>query len=364
MAKRRAATGATIPGQWFVEQLKGETPPSLSTLQRLYSLASQCFAQRPWQLLDESQLILVRDSRSGELCYCSIMGALGEVYSLHAYIGAESLRLFRKMEAGELAGPGEFFACQHSVSVEFVPQAELTKQDRELLSALHRPRGKSVASPVFRTIRPGFQPWFVTEEEAETLADCIRAVIVVCTAIASQTGVDFWDQPDTYPIVSRLEGAEPQYQVDLVKPVLAPQPPLAPAVLDEEILRQLRSRDYAMRGVVELDHILSAAAIGKKNERPACASIALAVDADTGMAYPPEMAAANVPAGDALAQVFLKVLEVNRALPKEVKVRSQRLKDCLTPLLKSFGVPVRVAKRLPALDHARADLLGFLQGGL
>jgi hypothetical protein len=53
---------------------------------------------------------VVRDRVSGELCYCSVMGALGEVLSLHAYIGTEGLRQFRKMEAEEVADPGVFFS--------------------------------------------------------------------------------------------------------------------------------------------------------------------------------------------------------------------------------------------------------------
>ena len=37
---------------------------------RLYELATELFGLRPWRLMNESQLILVRDSTSGEVCYC------------------------------------------------------------------------------------------------------------------------------------------------------------------------------------------------------------------------------------------------------------------------------------------------------
>jgi hypothetical protein len=67
-------------------------------MERLYRLASDLYGFRPWRILDEDNLIVVRDSVSGELCYCSVMGALGEVHSMDAYIGAEGLRQFRKME--------------------------------------------------------------------------------------------------------------------------------------------------------------------------------------------------------------------------------------------------------------------------
>jgi hypothetical protein len=330
-------------------------------MERLYGLASELFGLHPWRLIDESQLILVRDSASGELCYCSVMGMLGEVFSIHAYIGTESLRLFRKMEAAEITDASEFFASQHSVYVEFVSKEGLEQQDRQLLTALSHPQGRGMASPIFRTIRPGFHPWFVTEEEARTLAECIRAVIVVCAAVTSQEGVKFWELADTYPMVSRVEGAEPRCQVDLVQSILPTEPPIPTIHVDEEMLRRLHSQDDAVRGVMELDHIVSAAAIGKKGERGACASIALAVDADSGMVLAPDLTNSNLAAGDALARVFLKAIQTDRTVPKEVRVRSPRLKDCLAPLMESFGVAVRVAS-LPAADEARSHLLSFFQG--
>ena len=363
MSRKRTASAPVPPEKCFVKELAGETPPSFQTMERLYGLASDLYGLRPWRVLDEDNLIVVRDSVSGELCYCSVMGALGEVLSMHAYLDAEGLRQFRKMEAEEIADPGEFFASTHCVYVEFVPKAELLRQDRELLAALGHPQGRGLASPIFRTMRPGFLPWFVTEEEARTLAECIRAVIVICAAGASQESMKFWELADTYPMVTRAEGAEPRYHVEMFHSILPPEPPVAPARLAEETLLAIRGQDYAVQGVMELDITYSGAAIGKKGERNACASIAIAVDAKSGMVLAPEVTDSSVAAGDTLALVFLKAVQVSRTLPKEVRVRNQKFKDSLVPLMDSFGVTVRVASRLPASDEARSHLLGFLGGG-
>ena len=328
-------------------------------MQRLYGLASDLFGLLPWQMLDESQLIVVRDSASDKLCYCSVMGALGEVYSMHAYIGAEGLHTFRKLEAEEIADPGEFFATNRSVYVEYVPRAELEPQDRKLLAALRHPQGRGLASPIFRAIRPGFHPWFVTADEARLLAECICAVVVVCTAVASQKKVKFWSEVETYPMVTREEDTEPRYRIDLVKSTLPPEPPIPPVYLDEQTLYRLRDKDYPVRGEMELDYILSGIPIGKKNERKSSASIAVAVDADTGMVYAPEVTDSSVPCGNALSRVFLKAIQSSHALPTEVRVRSQKLKDSLDQLMSSLGVKLYVASRLPAADQARVHLLRF-----
>jgi aconitase B len=144
--------------------------------------------------------------------------------------------------------------------------------------------------------------------------------------------------------------------------ILPPEPPVAPARLAEEALLALHGQDYAVRGVMELDLIYSGAAIGKKGERNSCAAIAMAVDAESGIVLAPEVADSSIPAGDTVAKVFLKAIQASRALPMEVRVRSQKLKDCLTPLMESLGVAVRVAGKLPASDEARSHLLGFFRG--
>jgi hypothetical protein len=360
MSKKRAASPQVPPDLCFVEELAGETPPSFAAMQQLYGLASDLFGLLPWQILDESQLIVVRDSASDELCYCSVMGALGQVYSMHAYIGAEGLRTFRKLEAEEIADPGEFFATMRSVYVEFVPKAELEPQDRKLLAALCHPQGRGHASPIFRAIRPGFHPWFVTADEARMLAECIRAVTVVCKAVASQKKVNFWNEAGTYPMVTWVEG--PRYQINPIKSTLPTEPPLPPVYLNEETLRRLRDEDYPVGGEMELDYIFGGVPIGKKNERKACASIAIAVDADTGMVYAPEVTDSSVPCGDALSRVFLKAIQSSHALPTEVRVRSQKLKDSLDQLMRSLGVKLHVASQLPTADEAREHLLGFFRG--
>ena len=332
-------------------------------MERLYELASDLYGFHPWRALDESQLIITRDSATGQLCYCSVMGALGEVYAMHAYLGDEGFRAFRKIEAEEFADPVEFLASVRSLYVEFAPRAELEPQDRQLLAALNHPQGRGLASPIFRSIRPGFHPWFVSAEEARTLSECIRAVIVICGAVASAKSVKFWEQAGTYPMVTRVDGVEPRYRIDLVKSVLPPEPAMEPARLSEETLRALRGQDYAVRGAMELDYIFSGAQVGKKNERKAWVCIALAVDGETGIVCAMEAIDAAIAPGEALARAFLKAIQASRAMPSQVRVRNQRFRDSIAPLMQSFDVKLSVAARLRAADEARAHLLEFLRGG-
>lgn len=210
-----------------------------------------------------------------------------------------------------------------------------------MLAALGHPQGRGLASPIFRTIRPGFLPWFVTGNEARTLAECIRAVIVVCGAIASQRSVKFWELADTYPMVTRMEGTELRYHVEMFHSVLPPESPVAPVRLAEETLLAVRAQDYAVRGD------------GARHNLQRCG------DWEEGRTQRLRLncdrcrcAERNRPCSEnnrfqhfcrrCLAKVFLKAIQTSRTLPKEVRVSNQKLKDSLAPLMESFGVTVRV----------------------
>jgi hypothetical protein len=85
------------------------------------------------------------------------------------------------------------------------------------------------------------------------------------------------------------------------------------------------------------------------------------VDANTGIAYAPEVIPSSIPCAEALLTVFLKAIQSTHALPTEVRVRSRKLKNSLDQFMRSLGVKLHVARRLPAADQARAHLLGFLR---
>jgi len=155
------------PERFFEKELIGEEPASFATMQELYNLANDLGDRHPWVVLAEDQLVLVEGAASGELCICSVMGALGQVRALHVYIGPEGYRLFRRLHSGERMTPGEFFAAQRSVYVEFVRLGELTAADRVLLKAMgHRlkrahsrrssvPFGLDITLGMCPRVRPG-----------------------------------------------------------------------------------------------------------------------------------------------------------------------------------------------------------------
>src|SRR5258707_289722 len=122
-----------VPAHFFQEQLKGEPALTYETAAWLYSLASQLAGVHPWTFLRDGDLILLKDRRTGEMNYCSVMGAGGEVFSFQIYRGDETYRMFRKVGSGAKLEILDFIAVQNCISVEFVGAKEVTRLDRDWL---------------------------------------------------------------------------------------------------------------------------------------------------------------------------------------------------------------------------------------
>lgn len=123
------------PSHFFKQQLTGEEPPSLATMQDLFQLARRFAEMQPWYTLSEGDLIMV-PAEDNQICFCSVMGELGEVFALQVYTGLRGYSFFQRLSTGKIHSAGDFFAEHRGVSVEFVHSKELKPPDRELLRAL------------------------------------------------------------------------------------------------------------------------------------------------------------------------------------------------------------------------------------
>lgn len=357
-----AITDKQVPQEFFKKQLAGESPLTFPTAERLVAQASGFSAAKPWQFLEDQHLILLRSPSSNETCYCSVMGALGEVFSLHAYMGDESYRYFRKMAAGRPISIGEFYGSLRGVYVEFVGLSQVTPPDRELARVCGHPLKRGSKVPIFRALRPGYHPWYPTEDEGLVLAECLRAVMALCERMLKGDAQDYWKDEGVFPFMVPAQecGNGQRYDVEIAK---VPEPPAATpetAALDQGRIREIRNRAYPVRGVFEADHFYGGGMIGKKDERKACVRMGLVADGNSGMVFPPELGMPERSASDIIATAVLNAVETAQRLPREIRVDQHQLKTLLEPLAAELGIIVRTVKRLPALQEAKQEILTLM----
>ncbi len=358
MPRDTPGNSTKVQSQFFQKRLAGEEGPSFETAKQLCDIATEFSLLQPWEILADQDLILLEDPQSGDFCYCSVMGALGEVYSLHVYIGPESYRLFRRVAEGGPIMFGDFFGSQHALSAEFVRSSKLTLPDRQLLHDVGHPPRKRVRAPIFRAFRPGYRPWYVTQQEATLLIRCLQAVITICRVLPNDKN-DYWAEEHVYPFLVPVGSDESRrdYEIKLVKALEPPPAPLQIPQPNPVQVQEIRKRNLPLGGVFEVDHFFSTAQVGDKNERKACLRVGLATDAATGILFPPVLATPEDATGDILARALVDAIRTARCLPREVHVMETPFKLLLEPLAKELGFSVTVRKSMPALELAKEHLL-------
>lgn len=351
---------------FFAKQLPGEDALTHATAEKLFELAEEIYAARPWKRMGDTDLVVVKEPGSRQMCYCCVMGELGQVYAVHVYRGPESYRLFKRIASDATIGIGDFYGSQNSVSLQFLPSSELTAADKELARAFGHPLLKGLAAPQFRAIRPGYYPWYVTESEAKVLALCIDSVLAFCEELERTPGKQYWAHEDVYPEVVWRKRS--YFTVDRALAQVEPAPPPEPVTLDEERLTKLQKRDYLMHGTLEVDHFYTGLPIGKKQERKGCLRAVMAIDAETPFLYAAEVVGPSESAGQFLTRIMMKTIETAKFIPAEIRVRDENARLLLSPLAARLGFAVNVKESLPVLEIAKQDLLktmgdpGYFQG--
>jgi len=357
-----AAGTAKAPRRFFHKQLADEVPLSFDTAGRLYELATALYVVQPWNFLKEQDIFLLQDVESGEICYCSIMGALGEIFSLQVYVGAESYRFFRRLSTGRLAAPGDFFASMRAVSVEYVPANERTPPDRELLAAFGYPNKRGQRAPIFRAIRPGYQPWYVTEGEGKLLVSCLKAALAYCTYVLEMGEIDDSQEEDEFPFLEPepADNTGMRFKLHFVK---APEPPLAapqPTELDENLVGDILHENLPRTGALEAEHFFTTTPVGERDQRKACVRMALVSDAKSGLAFAPELGGPGDSTGQLLVRALLGAMRKGRFVPLEVRVGQNESKILLGKLAERLGFDVRVTKSLPAVNDFKDHLFEMM----
>ena len=159
-----------------------EKKPLLDEWKTLYELISKLKTIGPWQWLEEQDIFAVQNPETGEIGFVSVMGSIGEHYSVSVYRGEEGLRKFWDFQETDI----DDLAYQRllempQLQASFEDRDYLHKEDRDLIKKLSLTfRGKQ-SWLMFRSYIPGFVPWFITSSEARFLICALQInMLLIC----------------------------------------------------------------------------------------------------------------------------------------------------------------------------------------
>ena len=178
----------------------GHIAPTLEEWKDLYEAAKLFKNMAPWRWMVDADVFGIEDPESGEIGYCCVMGALGEVLGLVVYIGSEGLSLFQEIQSGKTSSEeDDVHLRQKCLAIIFEDREMLDKQDLNVIKTLGlKFRGRQ-SWPCFRSHRPGYVPWFLTGSEARYLNLALRYTMLIAEKV----------------LESALNRAESQYVVGM-----------------------------------------------------------------------------------------------------------------------------------------------------
>jgi len=154
--------------------------PTIENWRNLYTAAQEFKNLGCWDWMYDSDIFGVLPEEKGEIGYCAVLGARQEVFALVVYAGTEGIRVLEQMYSEELAsGDPDVPFMQDCLMASFEDPADTTPRDRQVIKklGLHL-RGKN-AWPMFRSYRPGYEPWIVDQDEAVLLTYALQQAIVM-----------------------------------------------------------------------------------------------------------------------------------------------------------------------------------------
>lgn len=122
----------------------------------LYQAAIEFQKIECWEWMEDSDLFGVQNPETGEIGYCCVLGANGEVFGLVVYLGTEGLQGYLKVQSGELS-PDDFDTVhvQDCLMASFNDRNSLKKQDSQIIKSLQLNFRGPNAWPLFRRYEPG-----------------------------------------------------------------------------------------------------------------------------------------------------------------------------------------------------------------
>jgi hypothetical protein len=156
--------------------------------QNLFNLAVEFKDLAPWKWIKEYNFFGFQVPGNKDIHYCSIMGHLGEHYSLSVYSGPAGFQSYAAMQSYEGEYPYDVFLRQNCLMLSFEDRKFLEKDDLGLIKRLGlKFRGKN-AWPMFRYYEPEMVPRFLeTEQQIELLSTALEQTVHVSKEFKGRT---------------------------------------------------------------------------------------------------------------------------------------------------------------------------------
>ena len=342
--------------------------PSLETWQRLYELAKAIKTLAPWGWMQEDDLFGVEHPDRDEIGFVSVMGMLGEHYAIVLYLGAQALYDLINFVDQASVDPNpddtEELLSIRQLQLSFEDHELLHKEDRATIKeAGMRFRGRG-AWPLFRSYQAGYQPWFITGEEAEFLVNALEQLLEIAPRLRNDRNL-FSNREEYYLVRQARPQSGKLIWSEETRHIQPPPPPVITMAMDEVLLAGIKRLPKQTMSIA-VDFFMLPAPVGERHERPKYPYILLVMEDRQDIILDQAMMVVESTREALYGQVplvFLRRLAGLGALPIRLGIRPKWLYELMKPLGKTLGIRVQCLKWSPTLDNARYGLREYMKWG-
>ena len=338
--------------------------PSDTTWKKLYELAGKVKELAPWEFLEESALFGVKNPETEEIGFVSIMGLLGEHLSIGVYRGAEGLYGYWNISDPDTDLQNNPFALFDipQFQVSFEDREQLEKQDRDVLKKLGLKFRGSQNYPLFRSMHPGFMPYFVTAEEAKFLTSILEQTLRTAPRIKADEML-LPDPDENLYLVRVLENG---VWKDEIISILPPQEFTIRVEAPNEIIDTLKQNPQTKGLVLEVDFSYVPMPVAEKGSRPFYPKMLMITEAKQGMVLACDLIKPEenlIETHSHLPRRLIEKLLTLKMRPEEIRVKNNMLFEMLKSLTQQINIKLSKTDELPAIEMAQDEMFSFFSDG-
>ncbi len=328
---------------------KEKVEPDKDNWEMLYLEAQLYKKLSPWRWMSDGDTFAVMDPVTRKIAYCSILGALGELLGIGAYIGNEGYDILQmmKQELSEKALEDCFFR-QKCLMLTFESRNMLTDKDRAVIKSLGLKFRGANEWPLFRSYEPGFSPWYFKGWESRFMTHILSQSIYVAERCMSDKS--FLMGKDSGKMLIRVPDTNSGY---LRWHSFFDEPPedgntYHSYYLTNEIAVKKMKKDFAKDGGVweaDIFYIMHPIKEGK-NERPYYMMMFLVVEKKNGIIICNATARDLKNDGMQLINAFVNIIIDSGILPSRIQTHSDETYFFLIDLCNQMGIKIERTEHL------------------
>ena len=326
---------------------------------RLFGLADRLDQLDPWQWMGLPDCFGVAVPGWEEPCFAVFGGQPKAFRNVRFLLGWKSFYDFVTRSADPAKQVATWLLELRMIELLFVGRELLFDHEMPLLRAVGRRPSKAFSTPVFRSVIPGYHPWFPDEKERALLEVALYQVYGMAMRVESN-GLLLKSRFPREILVRRQDGKGAWK--DAWMPAKAMGDEEVEVHIESKWLQGLQSKPMKA-ATLQIDLAFTPLRLLPAGSRPQTAYVLLAVDAESGFIVAGDLLQATQGVANMWAQVperLLRVFDRFGGCPATIEVCSDRMANILRPLGELLPFKMVRREKLAALETAREHLSSYL----